>query len=130
MSFPIGTEEEPLWVNVAIVDAKIPMLLGNNILKPFEAEIKLFSTGHGVLVLEDEEFELEETETGHYVVDVSDLGKLCRMRRCKSCKICGYKCESKKSLNLHIEKEHGVTNQTSNCFECKVCGKMYRSRTG
>ena len=80
LSFPIGTEKEPLWVNIAIVDAKIPMLLGNNILKPFEAEIKLFSTGHGVLVLEEEEFELEETESGYYVVAVIDLRKLCRMR--------------------------------------------------
>ena len=26
-----------LWVEVAIVDAKIPMLLGNNILKPLGA---------------------------------------------------------------------------------------------
>ena len=65
MKIPIVTKEETIWVSVAIVNAKIPMLLGNNILKPLEAEIKLCSTGNGVLILEEEEIQMEETRAGH-----------------------------------------------------------------
>ena len=49
--FPINVDNKPKWVDVAIVGANIPMLLGNNILKPLEAEIKLFASGNGVVKL-------------------------------------------------------------------------------
>ena len=38
LRFPIYVDEELKMVDVAIVDAEIPMLLGNNIFKPLEAE--------------------------------------------------------------------------------------------
>ena len=76
LRFPIKHRMNILWVEVAIVKAKIPMLLGNNILKPLGAEIKLFSAGNGVLVLEGIEIEMRETKGGHYTIQVSDLGKL------------------------------------------------------
>ena len=65
MKIPIGSEEATFWVTIAIVDANIPMLLGNNIMKPLEAKIELFWTGNGVLVLDEEEIELQETGGGH-----------------------------------------------------------------
>ena len=52
MTFPI----QNIWVEVSIVQAKIPMLLGNNILKPLGAK-------------------MTETSGGHYTINVSDLGK-------------------------------------------------------
>ena len=39
------------WEEVYIVNDEIPMLLGNNIVKPLEAEILLFSTGNGNISL-------------------------------------------------------------------------------
>ena len=39
------------WEEVYIVNDEIPMLLGNNIVKPLEAEILLFSTGNGFIKL-------------------------------------------------------------------------------
>ena len=77
LRIPIGWKSKTIWVDIAIVKADIPMLLGNNILKPLEAEIKLFSSGNGVVVLDEEEIDMKETAAGHYTVDVSDLGKLC-----------------------------------------------------
>ena len=66
-----------MFVEVAIVDAEIPMLLENNILKPLEAEIKLFSSGNGIIKLGEIELEMKKTSGGHYTVKVEDLSKLC-----------------------------------------------------
>ena len=78
LKFPIEVDSEMLWVEVAIVDADIPMLLGNNIFKPLGAMIKIFSSGNGILVLGDVEIPLKETKGGHYVLKVTNLGKLCQ----------------------------------------------------
>ena len=78
--FPIATTSNQLAAEVAIVEADIPMLLGNNILKPLEAEIRLFSSkngGNGVLKLKDTEIRMKETSGGHYTIRVADLGSLC-----------------------------------------------------
>ena len=45
----ISNGSSVFWEEVIIVIDEIPMLLGNNIFKPLEAEILLFSTGNGVL---------------------------------------------------------------------------------
>ena len=116
LCFPIRNNEDILWVTVAVVDAKIPMLLGKNILKPLEAEIKLFSTGNGVLVLENTEIELKENKSGHYTIKVSDLGKLCDLE-----------LEDTKSLASHREMKHAIADRT---FECRMCGRDYKSKTG
>ena len=111
MKIPIGWKGKTMWVTVAIVDARIPMLLGNNILKPLEAKIKLFSAGNGgngILMLEDEELELIETKAGHYTVKVSDLGKLCKKpaetQNIFECKSCEKVVKEEDTLGLHKEK--------------------------
>ena len=71
LNFPVKNGSELLWVDVAVVNAKIPMLLGNNVLKPLEAAIKLYSKkkgGNGMLTLDETEIELEETIGGHYTI--------------------------------------------------------------
>ena len=65
LRFPISTSSKDIIAEVAIVEANIPMLLGNNIFKPLEAEIKFFSSGNGVLRLEDVDIPLKETSGGH-----------------------------------------------------------------
>ena len=77
LRFPIETFSNPFIAEVAIAEADIPMLLGNNILKPLEAEIKLFSSGNGFLKLNDSKLNMKETPGGHYTVKVADLGNLC-----------------------------------------------------
>ena len=74
--FPINVDNKPKWVDVAIVGANIPMLLGNNILKPLEAEIKLFASGNGVVKLGEVKLNMRETSGGHYTLKVQDLRKL------------------------------------------------------
>ena len=117
MKIPIGPVKKPLWVTVAIVDAKIPMLLGNNILKPHEAEIKLFSTGGGVLVLKDEEIALVEADAGHYTIRVSDLGKLCKMPACFECKHCDSKFSTEASLKNHKGNQREESVDRAGSFE-------------
>ena len=78
LNFPVKNGSDLLWVDVAVVNAKIPMLLGNNVLKPLEADIKLYSKqngGNGKLTLEETEIELEETIGGHYTIKVADIAK-------------------------------------------------------
>ena len=58
MRIPIGRKGSIIWIDIAIVNADIPMLLGNNILKPLEADMKLFSTGNGSLTLDEEKMKL------------------------------------------------------------------------
>ena len=77
LRFQIDINQETQWVDIAIVDADIPMLLGNNILKPLEAEIKLFGKGDAAIKLGEVTLELKETRGGHYTLKVQDLGKLC-----------------------------------------------------
>ena len=74
LRFPIRNGMNILWVEVALVKAKIPMLLGNNVLKPLKAQINLFPGG-GRLVLDGKEIQMKETNGGHYAIKVSDLGK-------------------------------------------------------
>jgi hypothetical protein len=76
LRFQIDIDQQSKWVEVAIVDADIPMLLGNNILKPLEAEIKLFREGHGMIKLGDVKLDMTETKGGHYTVKVQELSKL------------------------------------------------------
>ena len=66
-----------MWVEVALVQADIPRLLGNNILNPFGAEIKLFPEGNGILRLKNTEIVMRETSGGHLAIKVEDLGQLC-----------------------------------------------------
>ena len=113
LRFPIKHRKKVLWVEVAIVKAKIPMLLGNNILKPLGAEIKLFSEGNGVLNLEGTEIEMRETNGGHYTIKVSDLGKLSDgsadidiVSENFQCEVCKNVLKNRKSLNLHIQSKH------------------------
>ena len=107
LRIPIG--RKGLWVTVAVVNATIPMLLGNNLLKPLEAKIKLFSEGNGVVVLAEEEIELKETRGGHYTVKVSDLGKLCRFSsendECDACE--KESLHDRKNVSFHEETTHG-----------------------
>ena len=121
MKIPIGWKGKTMWVTVAIVDARIPMLLGNNILKPMEAKIKLFSAGNGgngILMLEDEELELIETKAGHYTVKVSDLGKLCKKpvetQNIFECKRCEKVVKGEDTLGRHNENAHEKCDDSEN----------------
>ena len=71
--FPIKAETKVFMAEVAIVDAIIPMLLGNNILEPLGAQINLFATGDGVLKLRENEIKMRKTSGGHYTIKVYDL---------------------------------------------------------
>ena len=77
LRFCIQDETNYLWVDVALVKAGIPMLLGNNFLKPLGAKIKQFPDGNGVLRMKDTSLPLRGTSGGHYTIKVEDLGKLC-----------------------------------------------------
>ena len=115
LQFPINDGFKKLYVHVSIVEVNIPMLLGNNILKPLQAEIILFSS---VLRLKHLEIEMKETQGGHYTVKVKDLGKACEMlgdssvlcattslEKCE-CEECGESFTSKGALKQHTETTH------------------------
>ena len=53
LRFPITDGMEDLMVEVALVNADILMLLGNNIFKPLGAHIDIFSSGNVILKLAD-----------------------------------------------------------------------------
>ena len=120
LSFPIETSEKQIVAEVAIVEADIPMLLGNNIMKPLEAEIKLFSSGGGVLKLTDFEVAMKETSGGHYTVKVRDLGNIkddpILVSGYLTCEVCGFNAKSEKYLDQHMVSEH-----TTPSFACKGC---------
>ena len=89
------------------------MLLGNNLLKPLEAQIKLFKEGDGTIKLGDDELEMKETKGGHYTVKVQDLSKLCSIatesfltRLHSSCNECGKGFENADLLDSHKERVH------------------------
>ena len=97
------------------------------ILKPLEAEIKLFDTGKGFLKLDEEKIELKETQAGHYTVDVSALGKLCyvpndvKVNHGFECRMCDELLNSRSSLNLHVDTEHGGSLQCDLCDDILKC---------
>ena len=76
LRFPMRTGSKTFTAEVAIVEVDIPMLLGNNILEPLEADIRLFSFGNGILRLKDCEMDLKKTKGGHYTLKIADLGNL------------------------------------------------------
>ena len=101
LRFPIRVNSDLRWIEVAIVEANIPMLLGNNILKPLGAVIEVFPTKNGVLTLGHVEIPLKETTGGHYIVKVSDIGKLC-----ENCEDCSHTFEMEASSKKHMERLH------------------------
>ena len=130
MKFPIGNVSNIFWGEMSVVDADIPMLLGNNILKPLEAKIQLFKTGNGVLQLNKTELELKETSNGHYTVKVSDLGKLCmnsttdsflcihRNEQEITCAECDTTFRKKRNLDSHKPTYHEQTRPLQQREEC------------
>ena len=119
--FPINVDKKPTWIDVAIVDANIPMLLGNNILKPLEAEIKLFATGNGVIKLGDIELVMKETSGGHYTLKVEELSKLGNnpdsssycTKKVIQCEECAKVFECADSLSAHKQCANGDNNKGS-----------------
>ena len=101
LRFPIRVNSDLKWVEVAMVEANIPMLLGNNILKPFGAAIDLYPTGNGVLTLGDVEIPLKETTGGHYIIKVADIGKLC-----DKCEECSHAFETETYPKNHMDRVH------------------------
>ena len=131
--FPIRNGSDVLGGEVSVVDANIPMLLGNNILKPLAAEIKLIETGNGNLKLRDAMIPLQETVGGHYTVKVSSLAKLCPTQKSDvyscarkvgqkfPCYICEKEFQSRKDLTHHMVTVHG----DETCNGCTVCDKNF-----
>ena len=113
--FPICDEDKDMLAEVAVVDAKVPMLLGNNLLRPLGATIQLFKTGNGVLTLNDVEIRMKETRGGHYTLKVGDLGKLCEKSqdvdvrnssKYSRCKLCGNIFKESGGLKKNMERNH------------------------
>ena len=125
--FPVVTPSKHIIAEVAIVQADIPMLLGNNILKPLEAELKLFSTGNGVLKLKDAETKMRETSGGHYTVKVADLSNLSDatiyFSNRVNCNICEYSFKTNDDLRKHNVKQHRGKSSVT----CEVCEKYFKS---
>ena len=131
LRIPIKTEAGTLLVTVAIVKANIPMLLGNNILKPLGAEIKLLKAGNGILTLNNVEIKLRETRGGHYIIKVGDLGKLnvradsetFKRSRVKEafhqdsdqCDVCDNLSMENDALQTHKETVHVANNHCNKC---------------
>ena len=113
LRFQMDVYKKTKWVDVAIVDAEIPMLLGNNIMKPLEAEIKLFAEGDAIIRLGEVEIEMKETKGGHYTVKVQDLGKLCSIipvsyfnKELYECEKCEKGFENSIDLSEHKQRLH------------------------
>ena len=115
LRFPIKVDSKPFWIEIAIVKADIPMLLGNNIFKPLGAVIITFPTGNGTLILGNVEIPLKETKGGHYVLKVTNLAKLCQkshdevafvLKRDK-CEECDESFETFHSVEEHMDNVHG-----------------------
>ena len=75
----IGKKDEDNFVKICqtIKDKIFTLLLGHNICKPLEAEIKLFKSGDGIIKLGKVDVEILEKRGGHYLLRVQDLRKLC-----------------------------------------------------
>ena len=82
------------------------MLLGNNILKPLGATIKLLKAGNGILKVKDVEIKMTETKGGHYTIQVSDLGKL-----------------GVRSASKSLQRKPKETFPAS--YQCDVCDKCF-----
>lgn len=112
--FPIKIGSRNVYCEVAIVHASIPMLLGNNILKPLGAKIELFPTGNGILKLGETVIGLTETSGRHYTIQVGDLGKLsyskddCVLQAftTSECEMCDESFKTEGNLRRHKESEH------------------------
>ena len=129
LRFPIEVDSKLFWVEVAVVDADIPMLLGNNIFKPLGAVIKLFASGNGVIELNEVEIPLKETTGGHYIVKVTDLGKLCEKFKKKTtfcattvhnCKECNQQFESNSDYENHRLYNHRENKSGYNKSAMKI----------
>ena len=96
------------------------MLLGNNLLKPLEAQINLFKGGNGNIKLGDVKLDMKETRGGHYTVKVQDLGKLCKIATAtfflSSCDKCGKTFENVEVLGNHKQDVHS-NNQTESILK-------------
>ena len=66
LRFKLDLDQETIFIDIAIVDADIPMLLGNNLLKPLEAQINLFKGGNGNIKLGDVKLDMRK-----HVVDIT-----------------------------------------------------------
>ena len=129
LRIPIKTSSGNLWIEMSIVDAKIPMLLGNNVFKPLGAEIRIFSTGNGVIKLGETEIKMKETKGGHYTIKVKDLGKLCgavpdRTNYCteNECDKCKSVLHAKDDLDEHMPGTHSPK------FECDQCDNKFHDK--
>ena len=129
LKFPVLNRSNLLWVEVALVQADIPMLLGNNILKPFGAEIKLFPKGNdGILKLEETEIVMRGTSGGHFAVKSADLAKLCGNFPKDEvnwicCEECGERFQIKNDLSNHMAEKHGHICQDEET--CNFCEKGF-----
>ena len=111
-------DPDELWAEVLIVKANIPMLLGNNIMKPLGAEIMLCPGGYGYLKLKALKIDLKETTGGHFVMKVSDLSKLTGLYPCEDCERTFHNI---KDLKSHFERVH--YKQMDN--GCNMCQDTY-----
>ena len=130
LRFPICVENRLKWVEVALVNADIPMLLGNNLFKPLEAEIKLFKSGNGKIKLGNVNIDIKETKGGHYTLKVQDLGKLCNKenvasffaKKSSSCEKCAETCQTTDSIKNHNASNHA---EQAACDKCEyTCHNM------
>ena len=80
LRFPIRNGNEIFWGEISIVNANIPMLLGNNILKPLGTKMTYFKSGNGNLKLNDINIFLKETAGGHYTMKLTDLENCVQQR--------------------------------------------------
>ena len=103
------------------------MLLGNNILKPMEAEIKLLSSGNGLLKLKEAVLDLKETPGRHYTIGVEDLGNLSDnvvyLSLNVTCEVCETTFKTEANLQNHETTQHG-RNQP---FSCDICRNTFNS---
>ena len=115
------------------------MLLGNNILKPLGAEIKLFSAGNGILMLKETEIKLKETPGGHYTLKVADIGQLCGksneylnfcVKKYLTCDVCRKTFESSETLEVilraHISMRCDAqpAKRVTECFMTTICMRI------
>jgi hypothetical protein len=120
LKFAIRTDSTRIIAGVAIVKADKPMLLGNNILKHMEVEMKLFSSGNGVLKLKDAVLDMKETPGRHYTIRVEDIGNLSDIVYLSlnvTCKICGKTFKTEADLQEHQATQHCMNRPLS----CEVC---------
>ena len=128
LKFPIETDSTHITAEVAIVKADIPMLLGNNVLKPMEAEIKLLSSGNGLLKLKEAVLDLKETPGRHYTIGVEDLGNLSDnvvyLSLNVTCEVCETTFKTEANLQNHKATQHRMNHPLS----CEVCEQNFKTK--